>query len=224
MTPGLFCAREIPICIFAKPPVPGEVKTRLIPSLGAEGAARLASAMFLDAWHTVESYTGVRPVLATTREEGHPIHINAGDVWLQGEGDLGARIERIMTRGAVDAPAVIAIGADSPGFTAAHLHAALKAIRINDAVIGPSFDGGFYLLGLQRCPHGLMDSLSWSTSGTLRALRNRLEEHAFKIAALEPLFDVDTPGDLHLLDEHLRSHPDVGPATRACLESLSGQR
>ena len=84
----------IPVCIFAKPPVPGEVKTRLIPVLGAAGAAELASAMLLDAWRIVESCAGVRPILATTRSGDLPMSVACEDVWLQGEGDLRAPQEQ----------------------------------------------------------------------------------------------------------------------------------
>lgn len=204
---------DIPICIFAKPPV--EAKTRLIPTLGAASTAQLASAMILDTWRTVASCSGVRPVLATTRSEGFPMDVPADDIWLQGDGDLGQRIARILTRGLIDAPAAMVIGADSPTLARAHIEAAIESIRRNDAVVGPSTDGGFYLLALRRCPPGLFASIPWSTAGTRQALTKRLEEHAFTIAQLEPLFDIDTPADLRLLEEHFLCHPSVGSATQA---------
>jgi uncharacterized protein len=188
-----------PVCIFAKPPVPAEVKTRLIPELGAAGAAQLASAMLLDTWRMAESCPGVRPVLATTRRGDFPMKVRHEDLWLQGDGDLGARIEYIMTRALLCAPAAIAIGADAPLLNAAHLGLALEAMRDNDAVVGPAVDGGFYLLALRRCPPGLFASLPWSQPGTLHALKIRLREHAFSIAQLETLFDIDIPEDFPLL-------------------------
>ena len=149
----------IPVCIFAKPPVPGEVKTRVLAVLHPASAADLASAMLLDTWRTVEFCAGVRPILATTAPGDFPIAISPADVWLQGEGDLGRRIERILTRALLQAPAAIAVGADSPTLTAAHLAAALDALKTNDAVLGPSMDGGFYLLGLRKCRPGLFAAL-----------------------------------------------------------------
>jgi rSAM/selenodomain-associated transferase 1 len=190
----------IPVCIFAKPPVPGEVKTRLIPVLGAVGAAQLAGAMLLDTWRTVASCPGVHPILATTRRGDLPMHVAPDDIWLQGEGDLGSRIERILTRGLLHAPAAIALGADSPALNASHIAAALEALRTHDAVVGPSIDGGFYLLALGRCPAGLFTALPWSEPGTLQALRQRLDEQAFTVADIETLLDVDTPEDLALLE------------------------
>jgi uncharacterized protein len=205
----------IPVCIFAKPPVPADVKTRLIPALGAAGAAELASAMLLDVWRTVELCPGVRPILATTLPGDFPVYVSADDVWLQGDGDLGERIERIFNYGLLQAPAVIVIGADSPALTAAHLQAALDALQRNDIVVGPSADGGFYLLGLHRGPAGLLYSLPWSSSQTLQILKSRIAERWLSIAELEPLFDVDTPSDLLTLQEHLLTHPSLAPATRA---------
>ena len=206
---------EVPICIFAKPPVPSEVKTRLIPALGALSAARLASAMLQDVWRTVESCPGVRPILATTGPGVFPVSVRKGDTWLQGEGDLGERIERIMIRGLEVSGAVIAIGADSPAFTATHLRDALECLENHDAVLGPSTDGGFYLLGIRRCPRGLFASLPWSTSETCQAVKARLREQAFSIAELEPLFDVDTPADISTLAGYLAAHSSGHSAVRA---------
>lgn len=188
--------RQIPFCIFAKPPVPAEVKTRLIPALGAEGAAQLAAAMLQDVWRVVEACPQARPVLATTRLGTFPVPVADGDVWLQGDGDLGDRLQRILDRALLHAPAAIALGADTPALTADHLKAALAALRSNDAVLGPATDGGFYLLALRRCPRGLFAALPWSCPTTLQALKSRLEEHSFSIAELEPLCDIDTPADL----------------------------
>ena len=206
---------KIPACIFAKPPVPGEVKTRLIPALGAAGAAELASAMLLDVWRTVEVCPGVRPILATTLPGDFRICVSSDDVWLQGPGDLGQRIERILSRGLHEAPAAMAIGADSPALRVTHLERALGLLQTNDAVVGPSTDGGFYLLALRACQPGLLSSLPWSTSDTWPALRWRMEDYGLSFAELESLFDVDTPGDLVTLIRHWAAQPSSAPATRA---------
>lgn len=205
----------IPVCVFAKPPIPAEVKTRLIPALGAAGAAELAGAMLLDVWCTVELCPGVRPILATTRPGDFPVRVSPDDIWLQGDGDLGQRIERMFNRGLLQAPAVIAVGADSPALTAAHLRAALDALQTNDLVVGPSSDGGFYLLALRRSQAGLFSSVPWSSSKTLQALKRRIEDCCLSFAELEPLFDVDTPSDLLTLEQHLLTHLSLAPATRA---------
>lgn len=205
----------IPICIFAKPPMPSEVKTRLIPALGAVGAAQLASAMLQDVWGIVASHPGVRAILATTRTAVFPFSVPDGDVWLQGDGDLGERMERILTLGLQQSQAVIALGADSPAFTLAHVDATIEWLKSHDAVLGPATDGGFYLLALRRCPRGLFAGLPWSTGETCQALQARLREHDFSIAQLEPLFDVDTPADLRTLARYLAVQAPGQSATRA---------
>ena len=175
----------------------------------------MASAMLQDVWRTVASLPGVRPILATTRPGAFPISVADGDVWLQGEGDLGERIERILTLGLQQSAAVMAVGADSPAFTAAHVEAAIEYLWSYDAVVGPSLDGGFYLLALRRCPQGLFAGLPWSSVETCKALDARLREHAFSIAHLEPLFDVDTPADLRILVEYLAVKAPRQSATKA---------
>jgi hypothetical protein len=179
--------------------------------------------MLLDVWRTVESCAGVRPILATTRAGDFPVCASPEDVWLQGAGDLGQRIERILTRALLNSSAVIAVGADTPALTALHLKAALEGLRVSDAVIGPSVDGGFYLLGLRRCRSGLFCSLQWSTAHTRQALKTKLKREKFVIMELEPLFDIDTPDDLLLLEEHLAADPSIAEETRAwCLQNRTG--
>ena len=204
----------LPVCIFAKPPVAGAVKTRLIPALSANAAADLACAMLLDVWQTVEACPGVCPILVTTERGNFPVAVTPDRIWLQGEGDLGERIERIVTRALFSSPAVLAIGADSPALTPDHLAGALAKLESNDAVLGPAPDGGFYLLGLRRCPPGLFSALPWSSAETCAMFLRRLQERRFSVAELEPLFDVDTPEDLLLLAAHLNADPSAAPATR----------
>ena len=214
----------IPVCVFAKPFIPGHVKTRLARALGPERAADLAVAMFLDVWQTVSSCHEVRPVLATLQPDldsaeharsEWPVQISTDDILLQGEGDLGARLENIFRQALATAPAAIAVGADTPLLTSAHLQKALQGLATHDAVIGPCPDGGFYLLALRTCPRGLFSGLPWSTPETAHATKRRLEARGFSVQELDPLFDVDTPDDLALLTASLTRQPLIAPATHA---------
>ncbi len=207
----------IPVCVFAKPPIPRKVKTRLAQVIGDEAAAKLASAMFCDVWRAVRSCPGVRPVLATSESGAFPVSIPPDDIWLQGDGDLGTRLEYILTRALNIAPAAVAIGADSPLFSPSHLRDALQALHAQQAVVGPSHDGGFYLLGLPRCPPGLLSGLPWSNHQTCLATVHRLEQFEFSVQYTAQLFDVDTPADLALLASSLFDLPAIAPATRAWL-------
>lgn len=204
----------VPLCIFAKPPVPGKVKTRLIAELGAETAAALARAMLIDVWDAAARCPGVRPVLAAGEPGEFPMHVPEVDLWLQREGDLGKRLEHIVRRGLETAPAAIALGADSPLITPAHIEEALRALATSDAAIGPCPDGGFYLLAVKRCPSGILSNLPWSCAETFCAVRQRLEQNGFAVGCLRPLFDVDTPEDLSLLGSSLGKDLTLAPATR----------
>jgi rSAM/selenodomain-associated transferase 1 len=214
----------IPVCIFAKPFIAGRVKTRLARALGHKRAADLAAAMFHDVWRTVSSCPGVRPVLATVQpdiecagdaRDDCPVQISPDDILLQGDGDLGARLENIFRHALATAPAAIAVGADTPLLTSAHLEKTLQALVTHDAVIGPCHDGGFYLLALRACPGQLFFGLPWSTPETAYATKLRLEACGFSVEELDPLFDVDTPDDLVLLTASLSHQPSAAPATHA---------
>ncbi len=204
----------IPVCIFAKPPVPGKVKTRLGLSIGNGPAASLAAAMLCDIWSIVAHTAGVIPVLAAAEEGSFPVNARE-NLWLQGSGDLGSRIEQILNRGLRDAPAAIALSADSPLLTSAHISDALHQLKTNDAVIGPSCDGGFYLLGLHDCPPGLLQNVPWSTAETCEKTARQLRSQGMSVCQLEVLPDVDTLPDLHSLYSELqKATAEIAPSTR----------
>jgi rSAM/selenodomain-associated transferase 1 len=207
----------IPVCIFAKPFVPGRVKTRLAATLGAEAAAELASAMFRDVWRAVSSCPGVRPILATLQNtpSEFPIQLSSRDILLQGDGELSRRLEHVFGQALATASAAIAVGADSPLLTSTHVQQSLDALQTHDAVIGRCHDGGFYLLGLRACPRGLLSALPWSSSETAHATQRRLKEHGLSVHEIETLLDVDTPEDLAELAGSLCAHPSLAPATHA---------
>ncbi|MDQ3340815.1 MAG: TIGR04283 family arsenosugar biosynthesis glycosyltransferase [Myxococcota bacterium] len=203
---------RIPIVVFAKPPTAGAVKTRLAEP---ERAAALARAFLLDTFAALRSIPWAEPILATTGEIEPRLRDELGlPVWLQGNGDLGARIERVLGRALLTAPAAIAIGGDTPGLPLDLLERARAALETADAAIGPTEDGGFYLLGLRRCRDGLLADLPWSRADTFRATLDRLQCHAFTPAVLEPWFDVDRPADLVRLRALLEARVLRAPATR----------
>ena len=204
------------VCLFAKPPRAGEAKTRLIPALGAEGAAALARAFLEDTWALLAALPWARAVLSSPLPWPEPLLPSpAPELWLQGEGELGARLERILTRALAQTPLAMALGADSPGLPPAHLVQARAALAEADAVLGPSADGGFYLLGLRRAlPPGALSGLPWSAPDTLLHTEARLRTLGLRVARSAPYLDVDTPEDLQRLRAHAELH---APATRAAL-------
>jgi len=208
------------IAVFAKPPRPGEVKTRLASAVGPVAAAKLARAFFEDTWRTVGELAWARRVLASTTADVSLFGLEHVEVWLQGEGDLGARQARIMERGLASLPFVLAIGSDSPGLPRSVLEAARSALVQHDAVLGPAEDGGYYLLGLRRTEVGLLDGLPWSAPNTFDATKDRLASRGFSVATLQRWFDVDEAEDLTRLTRALEAGEVDAPSTAEALAAL----
>ncbi len=210
---------EAVVCIFAKPPQPDLVKTRLIPALGAERAAELAEAFLQDTVALVRTLPWAECIIAAT-ERFERSYFRPEEIWLQSEGDLGERLEKILRLALKRRTAVLAIGADSPGLPAAFLEDARKALRESDAVLGPSADGGFYLIGLKDCPAGVLGGIQWSHSSTLAETAARLEQYGLKTTRIGEWFDVDTPADLERLRRSLQKDPLAASKTAALLQRI----
>jgi hypothetical protein len=210
----------IHVCVFAKSPVPGEVKTRLAASVGCAPAAALAGAFLADTWTLVSGRRWADPVIASTGMI--PAGIAPGaTVWMQGEGTLDERIERVMTYALSRRRGAIALGADSPGLPVEVLDEAAARVARGEAVIGPADDGGFYLLGLPRFPPGLLTGVPWSSELTCGAVLRRLSDHGMNTAMLPRWFDVDRGEDLPRLKSLLASSPDRAPRTAAALAAMA---
>ncbi len=179
------------IALFARFPRAGEAKTRLIPALGAQGAADLHRRL-------------VERTLATIRASGLPLAVwtTGGSAtefsnWLgddvriieQGEGDLGERLAR------VSAPAIL-LGADIPDLLPEHLLAAAKSLERVNVVLGPAADGGYYLLGFNQPVNYLFSAMQWGTQTVLQATQARLDALGVAHSVLAMLHDCDRPEDL----------------------------
>lgn len=210
------------LCIFSRPVVVGHTKTRLIPAVGATGAARLARAFLLDTYATLHALPIAHRVLCVSSSGPLPSLEPPPQIWLQGPGDLGARMARMARRALAERPGpVLIVGSDSPGLPLRFVKQALEALVAGSpAVIGPAQDGGYYLLGLRRCPETLFDGVSWSTSDTLRQTLDRLREHQLPPHELPSWFDVDRPEDLERLARLLREARIDAPHTACALAGL----
>ena len=184
------------VCVFAKPPRPGLVKTRLIERIGAEHAARLARAFLHDVWALVSAVPGVTPVLATTDISDRSDGLGEVARWDQGEGDLGQKLEHILRRGIAESGQAIAIGADAPDLPPELLQSAMEALHSRDVVLAPARDGGFVLIGAARLPTGALGGLPWSTTDTFERTCERFGSLGLRVAVLDPWEDVDDYPDL----------------------------
>jgi rSAM/selenodomain-associated transferase 1 len=184
------------IVIFAKQPAPGRVKTRLIPALGADGAARLAAQM-ID--HTLAEAlaTGLEVELC-----GDPTpsgwYRGPAETTAQGEGDLGDRLARAAERVLGRQP-LLMIGTDCPDLDCAHLQAAADALATHDAVLHPAADGGYVLLGLRRFDRSIFEGIAWSTPTVAAETIARIAALGWSLDLRETLRDVDEPADLGLV-------------------------
>ena len=208
------------LCIFEKAPLSGLVKTRLAPFLTTVEAAGLAAAFFADTFALASSCDWARVVVAC---DGDPSLLEIApdtEVWPQGPGDLGERMERALSLALESSKAAIIIGTDLPGLPRRFLDAAHFQLTGHDAIIGPSADGGFYLLGLQRCPSGLLRGIPWQSATTREHTVERLYSIGLTVAEAEPWFDVDGPTDLVRLAGLLREERIWAPRTAGFLTGL----
>jgi len=189
------------LVIFAKAPQPSAAKTRLIPALGAEGAADLARRMLV---HTLQQAlaAGAGPVeLCMSPAPGNKawqgVALPAGvTCTAQGEGDLGQRMARAVARITRQQQSVLLFGTDCPALAAAHLAEAGRQLARHDAVLLPAADGGYILIGLKTpCP-ALFTDMTWSTSAVAAETQRRMAALGLRVWQGPTLHDIDEPADL----------------------------
>jgi uncharacterized protein len=196
-----------PVIVFAKAPQAGYAKTRLIPALGAAGAALLAERLLSTALdHAVQAAIG--PVeLCVTPDCTHAAFVAAArrrrvTLTEQGDGDLGARMARAFARVLSTHGRALLIGTDAPALDAAYLRTAAAALSDADAVFGPAADGGYTLVGLRQPAPALFDGMRWSHNLVMAHTRERLAALALRHVELRVLHDIDEPDDLAHLPAH----------------------
>jgi rSAM/selenodomain-associated transferase 2/rSAM/selenodomain-associated transferase 1 len=191
------------LILFTRQPVPGRVKTRLMPTLGAEGAAALHRRLTLRAFRTAEAWRAKTNAILEIRFDGGSeaaMRHWLGDGPLyrpQGEGDLGERMARGFEENFREAsPATVIIGSDCPALGTASLTATFDGLTRHRAVLGPANDGGYYLVGLTKPAPELFRGIAWGTDTVLAESVRVLEQLNTPPLLLERLDDVDRPEDL----------------------------
>jgi rSAM/selenodomain-associated transferase 1 len=188
--------------VFAKAPIAGQVKTRLIPTLGVDGATELYCRLVRHTLATA-ALARVGPTEVWTTEPGENAFIQTCkrvlgvEVHLQPNGDLGARMCMAAEDGLRRASGVIVVGTDCPTMSFDDLRAARDALAAgNDAVLGPARDGGYWLIALSRCDPALFSGIAWSSATVLDATRERVTKLGWRWSELATRWDVDRPQDL----------------------------
>jgi len=191
------------LILFARFPVAGKVKTRLIPALGTEGAAALHRRLVLRTLRTARALCQSQNVELEIRfggEDANEMQHWLGDGWLcrpQCDSDLGQRMagafEDSFREGS---PATVIIGSDCPTLTSDVLAAAFDSLKKNSVVFGPATDGGYYLIGLTKLVPELFQGVAWGTETVLAQSLQILERTGIRPAQLQPLDDLDRPEDV----------------------------
>lgn len=196
--------KQTRIVIFAKAPIPGFAKTRLITTLGAEGAARLAAQMLLRTV-AVAREAAIGPVeLCVAPDPQHiclrELEVGSDVVWSrQSEGDLGMRMEAAVQRTLAAGENIICIGTDCVELEVSHLQKSAIALYQDSAVIAPALDGGYVLLGLSEFDPSIFRDIVWSTETVFTETMLRISRLNWRVTQLDTLRDIDEAEDLNFL-------------------------
>lgn len=212
------------VAIMAKAPRPGHVKTRLLPALSPQDAARLHRAFLEDTVDRVLSLAGVQAAVVCPPDDCEPLRscLQPGaPVLAQGGEGLAAGLESALARLDADGyTPILLLDSDTPHLPAQVLYRAVAALEQVDLVAGPTDDGGYYLVGTRRHQPGLFQASSMGTGTALDALLSRACDLGLRVSLLPRWFDVDTPDDLTRLARFLRRYPEAAPRTAALLPRI----
>ena len=193
--------------LFAKWPDPGRVKTRLARETSPEFAADIARTFLLDTLELLRGLAGCNVFVAYDPPDSQQkfqelVEARSPQILLEAQsaGDLGTRLETFCQRRFDDGyEAAILIGSDSPNLPAKFLNDAIQLLQSNDAVVGPTSDGGYYLIGIRRMLP-IFAGIAWSTDRVFPQTIERLIATDVPYAVLPQWYDVDTLADLRFLE------------------------
>lgn len=196
------------LIIFAKAPIPGQVKKRLIPALGAKGAARLHQEMLEQKLRIANDNQIAQLELYCWPNKYHPyfqevqsryslqLHNQQGD-------NLGERMAHAMQQTIDEHSNVVLIGTDSPPLDRYYLIQVFQALQSDtEAVIGPAEDGGYILIGLSRFNSEIFQGITWGGETVCRQTISKFKKTNFDYIELYTLWDVDRPEDLERLGSY----------------------
>jgi uncharacterized protein len=220
------------IIVFAREPIAGKCKTRLIPELGAAAAARLADAFIDDALRKAAGLGGRKLVIAASfpgpvRRGKYFVRLArryGADLVDQGEGHLGRRMARVLCRYA-DPPGAVLFGSDTPSVPPSFIRQSMVALQRTPVLIAPALDGGYYLVGICGAVPKIFSSISWGGSRVLEQTLGRLHRLGIRYELGPWWYDIDRPIDLEFLaadltaDARRRGSPAC-PATARLMDEF----
>lgn len=206
---------EVGTCliVFAKNPIPNQVKTRLLPKFSPEQAASLYRAFLTDWCQTLAELPNIDLVIAYTPpgSQANFQGLIGNDVtYIPQTGvDLGARLTSATQWASENGyEKILLVGSDSPTLPLSYISQAVVGLNSRDIVIGPSVDGGYYLIGfsaecLAATVPFIFEEIAWSTADVFQQTVKRIQAVEATLKLLPPWYDVDTPEDLAFLHAHL---------------------
>lgn len=195
---------ERPDCLFiqfAREPVAGAVKTRMIPHLSPPEACALHAELVLWTAATLVAARLGRVELAVAGSAGHGLFqdcldLGVAGLTLQRGADLGERMYNALVAGLDRFERVVLVGSDCPSIDRGYLNQALAALDQVDIVLGPAADGGYTLVGARRVPREMFEGISWGTAAVFSETTLRLRRLGVAWTELSVLNDIDRPEDL----------------------------
>ncbi|MBT8148621.1 MAG: TIGR04282 family arsenosugar biosynthesis glycosyltransferase [Gammaproteobacteria bacterium] len=194
---------------FAKAPVPGAVKTRMLPELNARQACALHRQLVR---HTLAQLLDSRiaPVQLHCDQANHAgvqawqQDFDLERVYTQVSGNLGEKMQQAFAQllARQDVDQVLLVGSDCPFIDCAYLEQAVQALqRGSDVVLGPAADGGYVLIGMCEPHAGVFAGIDWGTSSVLEQTLTQVQQQGLTVALLPELHDIDRPQDLARLGQ-----------------------
>ncbi len=194
----------IPLYLFAKAPIAGEVKTRMFPQLTPESSAALAHKMLEQSLDKIcESWPG-KVILTVAPDRDHPAFKTLSSKYdftftVQVLGSLGHRMLTVLKQGIEESGAAVVMGCDVPHFDAEVLLSTYQLLKTGRNVVGPAEDGGFYLLGLNQVDEALFYGVQWGGERVLLDVKKNAEKIPISLVDVKTLRDIDNWSDLQWL-------------------------
>jgi uncharacterized protein len=209
------------LIIMAKAPRPGSVKTRLAKSLSVQAATELYVCLLNDTIAMAQTLDQVEIAMMCPASDVEDLSLavaNTIQVAPQTGNGLAAALDSVFEQfAAVGRPGVIAFNSDSPHLPASVLETAFDELETRDLVVGPTHDGGYYLVGARAFHPGLFTNDGMGTGTALEALLARASSLQLSVRMIDPFYDIDVAADLSQLADELRLAPRKAPRTAAWL-------
>ena len=195
------------LLVVAKQPAPGQTKTRLCPPLTPVQAAALYDCFLRDTLNTMRKVPDVQRVIAFLPEDAqgyfNQLAPDMGLICQRGL-SLGERLDNLLTEALANgAQRAVVMDSDSPTLPAAYLSQAFERLAHADVVLGPTRDGGYYLIGLKQPQPHLLRQVQMSTPNVLSDTLKLADATGLSVSLLPSWYDVDTIADLHQLDQEI---------------------